>query len=111
MSWLGIDIGGANLKAADGRGWARSVPFALWRQPKMLAETLGALVESGPADRAGIMAKDVVVAIDGKPTRDTPALLARIAELAPGSTSKVSLWRDRKVVDVVVTVGKRPRVQ
>ena len=24
MSWLGLDIGGANLKAADGRGWAQS---------------------------------------------------------------------------------------
>ena len=49
MSWLGIDIGGANLKAADGRGWARSVPFALWRSPQLLAQYLGQLVESGPA--------------------------------------------------------------
>src|SRR4051812_34848958 len=49
MSWLGIDIGGANLKAADGRGWARSVPFALWRYPQMLAENLGQLVENSPA--------------------------------------------------------------
>jgi probable H4MPT-linked C1 transfer pathway protein len=49
MSWLGIDIGGANLKAADGRGWARSVPFALWRYPQVLTEKLGQLIESGPA--------------------------------------------------------------
>ena len=40
MSWLGIDIGGANLKAADGRGWARSVPFALWRNPQGLARAV-----------------------------------------------------------------------
>lgn len=46
MSWLGIDIGGANLKAADGRGWARSVPFALWRNPKGLTGALRALLES-----------------------------------------------------------------
>jgi probable H4MPT-linked C1 transfer pathway protein len=49
MSWLGIDIGGANLKAADGRGWARSVPFALWRNPHGLSEKLGELVEGSPA--------------------------------------------------------------
>lgn len=48
MSWLGIDIGGANLKAADGRGWARTVPFALWRNPRGLTEELGELVESSP---------------------------------------------------------------
>jgi serine protease DegQ len=69
------------------------------------------LVQSGPADRAGILVRDVVVAIDGKPTRDTPVLLARIAELSPGSTCKVTVWRERKLVDVEVTVGKRPRVQ
>jgi probable H4MPT-linked C1 transfer pathway protein len=49
MSWLGLDIGGANLKAADGRGWARSVPFALWRNPRGLAEKLGELLEKTPA--------------------------------------------------------------
>jgi serine protease DegQ len=67
------------------------------------------LIQSGPADRAGIQPRDVVVAIDGKPTRDTPVLLARIAELPPGSRCRVSVWRERKLVEVEVTVGKRPR--
>ena len=44
------------------------------------------IVKNGPAERAGIQVRDVVLEIDGKPTRDTPALLARIAELPPGST-------------------------
>ena len=69
------------------------------------------VVRDGPADRAGIHAKDVVVEIDGRPTPDTPALLARIAELPPGSAAKVRLWRDRRSVDVDVTVGRRPRPQ
>jgi (4-(4-[2-(gamma-L-glutamylamino)ethyl]phenoxymethyl)furan-2-yl)methanamine synthase len=55
MSWLGLDIGGANLKAADGRGWGRSVPFALWRQPERLSAALAALVEKAPAaDRIAV---------------------------------------------------------
>lgn len=49
MSWLGLDIGGANLKAADGAGWARSVPFALWRDPQGLSRALRSLVDSAPA--------------------------------------------------------------
>jgi probable H4MPT-linked C1 transfer pathway protein len=48
MTWLGVDIGGANLKAADGRGWARSMPFELWREPTELLSALHRLVESAP---------------------------------------------------------------
>jgi serine protease DegQ len=69
------------------------------------------IVRDGPADRAGIHVKDVVVEIDGKPTRDTQALLARIAELSPGSATKVRLWRDQRTVDLDVTVGRRPKPQ
>jgi probable H4MPT-linked C1 transfer pathway protein len=49
MNWLGLDIGGANLKAADGRGWALSVPFPLWREPSHLSAALAALIEAAPA--------------------------------------------------------------
>jgi serine protease DegQ len=69
------------------------------------------IVKSGPADRAGILPKDVVLELDGRPTRDTPALLARIADLPPGSSVKVKVWRDRKPQDVDITVGKRPSPQ
>ncbi len=69
------------------------------------------IVRGGPADRAGIHPRDVVVEIDGKPIRDTPALLARIADLPPGSVVKVRIWRDSAAQDVDVTVGKRPRAQ
>jgi probable H4MPT-linked C1 transfer pathway protein len=46
---LALDIGGANLKAADGRGFAASRPFALWRRPGELAEALEELVTAAPA--------------------------------------------------------------
>jgi serine protease DegQ len=69
------------------------------------------IVRGGPADRAGIHVQDVVVEIDGKPTRDTAALLARIAELPPGDVVKVRITRERETRDVDVTVGKRPKAQ
>ncbi len=46
MSVLGLDIGGANLKAAHADGTARSVAFPLWRTPELLADRLRALIES-----------------------------------------------------------------
>jgi serine protease DegQ len=69
------------------------------------------IVKNGPAERAGIQVRDVVLEIDGKPTRDTPALLARIAELPPGSTVTVKVWRAKKLQGVDVIVGRRPTAQ
>lgn len=40
---LGLDIGGANIKAATADGECRSVPFALWRAPQKLTEQLRGL--------------------------------------------------------------------
>lgn len=42
---LGLDIGGANLKAAHSDGRARSQPFALWKNPSGLAQKLRTLLD------------------------------------------------------------------
>jgi probable H4MPT-linked C1 transfer pathway protein len=46
---IGLDVGGANLKAAHSNGAARSRPFALWKNPGGLADALRALLEEMPA--------------------------------------------------------------
>ena len=48
MTCLAIDIGGANLKAADGCGYAASRPFAVWKQPERLSAELTQLLEAAP---------------------------------------------------------------
>ena len=48
MTYLGIDIGGANLKVADGRGWAHAVSFPHWRDPAGLADALAELIRAAP---------------------------------------------------------------
>jgi probable H4MPT-linked C1 transfer pathway protein len=45
---LGLDIGGANLKAATASRVAISRPFALWKNPKRLAEELRQLMNAMP---------------------------------------------------------------
>lgn len=57
MRTIGLDIGGANLKAADNDGRAVSRAFALWREPERLADELVLLLnELGrePADRIAV---------------------------------------------------------
>ena len=100
------------------RGWLGVEPQALTReaaQALALARTDGVLVRAlqpdGPADRAGIQVRDVVVEIAGKPTPDVPQLLARIAELAPGSNAKIKVVRGGKPLDVDVVVARRPRIE
>jgi len=49
MTVLGLDIGGANLKAAVPGGRAVAVPFPLWKQPERLAAALTELASAFPA--------------------------------------------------------------
>ena len=52
---LALDIGGANIKLADGNGYAASRPFDLWKYPERLAEEITkCLAEAPPADRLAI---------------------------------------------------------
>ena len=44
MAIIGLDIGGANLKAATADGAAQSRPFALWKRPRELAAELNKLL-------------------------------------------------------------------
>jgi serine protease DegQ len=67
------------------------------------------VLKNGPADRAGLQARDVVVQIDGKPTRDGTALLSQIAALTPGRQATLKVLRDNKPLELEVTVGKRPK--
>jgi probable H4MPT-linked C1 transfer pathway protein len=52
---LGLDVGGANLKAAHTDGTAVLRPFALWKQPSKLGPALRELLRSLPAfDRLAV---------------------------------------------------------
>lgn len=51
---VGLDVGGANLKAADGCGWAHAEPFPLWREPNRLGDALLRIVRLRPASRVAV---------------------------------------------------------
>lgn len=47
--WIGLDIGGANLKAAHSSGWSNSCIFPMWKQWQTLAVSVAKLLDECPA--------------------------------------------------------------
>ncbi len=55
MNWLALDIGGANLKVADGRDYALSYQLALWREKNKLPQQIRtAISEAPPCDHLAV---------------------------------------------------------
>jgi probable H4MPT-linked C1 transfer pathway protein len=98
MTWLGLDIGGANLKAADGRGWARSVPFPLWRDPAGLADAIARLIESAPAaDRLAVTMTGELCDCFRTKVEGVRHILASVQQAASGRGVRVYLVDGRLV--------------
>src|SRR3984957_493213 len=91
---LGVTVQGINQTLAKSFG---------------MQNTNGALVSSvepgGPAAKAGLQPGDVIVSVDGQPVADSNSLPAQVASLAPGSSAKIQVWRDKGTKDLTVKVG------
>jgi probable H4MPT-linked C1 transfer pathway protein len=50
-AWIGLDIGGANIKAAHSSGPARTVPFEVWKRPDELDRVIATVVATLPPSK------------------------------------------------------------
>lgn len=67
-------------------------------------------VESdGPAERAGVLVGDILVAIDGETVTDTDDIQSRLDPDRVGTALALRLVRGGRPEEVSVTVGERPR--
>ncbi|WP_210756976.1 DegQ family serine endoprotease [Azohydromonas sediminis] len=75
-----------------------------------LGEARGALVQSvesgGPADKAGIEAGDIITRVDGKPVEKSVDLPRIIGGTAPGTQSRIQVFRRGSYRDVTVAVAE-----
>jgi serine protease Do len=77
-----------------------------------LSENKGALVgdvEPGsPAARAGLQKGDVILQLNGQPIVDARALSLAASQMAPGSSVRLTIFRNGKQQDVNATLGEMP---
>ena len=75
-----------------------------------LPQPEGALVSSvekgGPAERAGIESRDVILTLNGQPIKDSTELPVKIATLAPGTKVDLEVWRHHAKRDISVKLGE-----
>jgi probable H4MPT-linked C1 transfer pathway protein len=108
MNYLALDIGGANIKIADGRGYAVSVPFPLWRQSAKLANQLRAIIsEAPPADHLAITMTGELADCFASKAEGVQHILNAVAAAADNRHTRVYLSDGRLVTpQVAATVPK-----
>ncbi len=97
--WVGIGVQDLTAELAE-----------TLKLPKVAGALITDVVNSSPADRAGIKSGDVLIGVEGKqPVIDYSSTLNLIAALKPGNTATLKVMREKKEFDVKVSVGKRPK--
>ncbi|KVE05929.1 MULTISPECIES: S1C family serine protease [Burkholderia] len=95
--WIGVEPQDVTPEIAESFGL----------QQKSGAIVAGVL-QGGPADKAGIRPGDILVSVNGEDITDTTKLLNVVAQIKPGTPTKVHVVRKGKQFDVNVVIGKRP---
>ncbi len=94
--WLGVSIQDLDENSAKALG---------------MKEARGALVASvtpgDPAEKSGVRAGDVIVAVDGVGIDDAGDLTRKIGDLLPGVKITLSVWRKGGTSTVPVVLGER----
>ena len=75
-------------------------------KPKITGVPIAGVERDGPAEKAGVKAGDVLLAVNASRPRIPATMLDAVAELKPGSQANLKLRRDQTEVELQVTVGQ-----
>jgi serine protease Do len=96
--WIGVQIQSVTSDIAEGFG---------------LKGTEGAHVAEpqadSPAAKAGILAGDVITALNGRGVKDAHDLAKQIGSMTPGATVKLTVWRKGEEKSFSLTLGELPK--
>lgn len=95
---LAFDVGGANIKAADGLGWTHAEAFPLWRQPDALAAALGRIV-------AGRQPRRIVATMTGEIADCFPSRAVGVAHILDALATAACQSRPAAVLGVYLVDG------
>ncbi|HRU05471.1 MAG TPA: DegQ family serine endoprotease [Candidatus Brocadiia bacterium] len=77
-----------------------------------LTQTEGVLVseiiKDSPAEKAGLKPGDVILTLNGQPSKDVGTLRNNVALIPPGQDAKLKVLREGKEVEVTVKIGTLP---
>ncbi len=93
--WLGVVIQEITPEIAEAIGVKEGV-------------LVSQIAPNSPAERAGLKAGDIIVAVDGEKVREVRDLQFRIMKTPPGTEIKLSIIRDGKTQQIKVKVGEMP---
>lgn len=93
--WLGVGVSEVSTaKAKD------------LKLPEERGAILGRIIPDSPAAKAGLKENDVVLEINGQRIEGAEQFRRMIHEIPPGRTANLTVWRDGRLQDIKVTIGK-----
>lgn len=96
--WIGIEAQDMTPELAES-----------FRLHQVQGALIAGVLRSSPAERAGLRAGDILLAIEGKPVLDSGSMLNLIAALKPNQETSVQILRAGKLVNITILIGKRPK--
>jgi S1-C subfamily serine protease len=95
--WVGVQLQPLENPLADAMG-------IITREGALVA----AVLPDSPAAAASLKPGDVILAIDGKPTRTVREVLDMVAATPPGKEITLRIERERRTIEVRLVTGERP---
>ncbi len=98
--WLGVSMQDMTQDLAESFGL-----------DNLMGSLVASVLNDGPADKAGIKPGDIIIAVEGKPVKNSSEMLNRVAALSPNDTVTVTVIRNKQEKTIQVKVGVRPKQQ
>lgn len=78
-----------------------------WIQPTTTG-TDTPVIKGSPADKAGLVANDIVISVNGKPLNEEHSLVSVLSNFKPGETVTLEIYHGADKKTVKVTLAERP---